>query len=140
MEPLPSDRATQILTAIVASAVDGIILIDSRGRIEAFNPAAERLFGYQESEVLGRNVAMLMPAPYRDEHDWYLTRYLTTGDARIIGTGREVQGLRRDGTVFPLHLSVGEMTIGGERKFSGIVHDLSSRVRLEQQLRASEAR
>ena len=140
MEPLPSDRATQILTAIVASAVDGIILIDSRGRIEAFNPAAERLFGYQESEVLGRNVAMLMPAPYRDEHDWYLTRYLTTGDARIIGTGREVQGLRRNGTVFPLHLSVGEMTIGGERKFTGIVHDLSSRVHLEQQLRASEAR
>src|SRR5687768_1086521 len=83
---------------------------------------------------------MLMRSPYGDEHDWYLARYQQTGDARIIGIGREVQGLRRDGTVFPLHLSVGEMAVDGERKFTGIVHDLSARVRLEQQLRASEAR
>src|SRR5688572_22324094 len=128
MDPLRPDRATQVLAAIVASAVDGIIVIDARGRIEAFNPAAERLFGYTESEVLGRNVTILMPSPYREEHDGYLARYLSTGEARIIGIGREVRGLRRDGTAFPLHLSVGEMTVHGERKFTGIVHDLSARV------------
>ena len=125
--------------AIIESAADGIIVIDSRGSIEAFNPAAERLFGYVEAEVLGRNVSMLMP-PYRDEHDSYLARYLQTGGARIIGIGREVTGLRRDGTTFPLHLSVGQMTLGGERKFTGIVRDLSEQVRLEERLRTSEAR
>src|SRR6266511_3667461 len=103
-----------ILGAIVESAVDGIIVIDARGRIEAFNPAAERLFGYNASDVRGRNVSMLMPPPYRDEHDQYLARYLQTGVPRIIGRGREVQGLRRDGTVFPIHLSVGEMLVEGE--------------------------
>ena len=126
--------------SIFQSAVDGIVLIDTRGRIEAFNRAAERLFGYTEADVLGRNISMLMPAPYHEEHDGYLGRYLTTGDARIIGIGREVTGRRRDGSVFPLHLSVGEASVGGERKFTGILHDLSARVRLEEQLRASEAR
>ncbi|MBI4487168.1 MAG: PAS domain S-box protein [Acidobacteria bacterium] len=125
---------------IIESAIDGIIVIDSRGSIEAFNPAAERLFGYTEAEVLGRNVSMLMPSPYRDEHDRYLARYLQTGEARIIGIGREVIGLRRDGTTFPMHLSVGQMTLGGERKFTGIVRDLSQQVRLEERLRTSEAR
>jgi two-component system, LuxR family, sensor kinase FixL len=136
----PDNRAARILSALVDSAVDGIVVIDARGRIEMFNPAAERLFGYRESEVVGRNVTVLMPAPYRDEHDWYLARYLSTGHRRIIGIGREVQGLRRDGTTFPLHLSVGEMSIDGEQKFTGILHDLSARVRLEEQLRSSEAR
>jgi len=78
---------------------------------------------------------MLMPAPYRDEHDGYLGHYLATGEAKIIGIGREVTGLRRDGSTFPLHLSVGEMSVGGERKFTGILHDLSARVRMEEQLR-----
>lgn len=128
-----------MLAAIIASAVDGIVVIDARGRIETFNPAAERLFGYQESEVAGRNVSMLMPAPYGAEHDGYLARYLETGSAKVIGIGREVQGLRRDGTVFPLHLSVGEMSVGGEPKFTGILHDLSARVRLEEQLREQAA-
>jgi two-component system, LuxR family, sensor kinase FixL len=126
--------------SIIQSAVDGIVLIDTRGRIEAFNRAAERLFGYTEADVLGRNVSMLMPSPYQEEHDGYLARYLATGDAKIIGIGREVTGRRRDGSVFPLHLSVGEASVGGERKFTGILHDLSARVRLEEQLRASEAR
>jgi two-component system sensor kinase FixL len=125
--------------AIIESAVDGIIVIDARGRIEAINPAAERLFGRTESEVVGKNVAMLMPSPYHEEHDGYLAAYLATGVAKIIGKGREVSGLRRDGSVFPLHLSVGELSIGGERKFTGILHDLSERVRLEERLRASEA-
>ena len=134
----PHGRATQVLQALIDSAVDGIIVIDAHGRIETFNPAAERLFGYPEAEILGRNVSMLMPSPYREEHDGYLARYLQTGDARIIGSGREVTGLRRDGTTFPLHLSVGEMSLGTERKFTGIVHDLSARVQLEDRLRASE--
>jgi two-component system sensor kinase FixL len=126
--------------SIFVSAVDGIVVIDSAGRIEAFNPAAERLFGYGEREVLGHNVSMLMPPPYCDEHDGYLRRYLTDGSPRIIGIGREVRGLKYDGTVFPLHLSVGEMVVAGERKFTGILHDLSGRVELEERLRGSEAR
>jgi two-component system sensor kinase FixL len=121
--------------AIVESAVDGIVVIDAHGRIEAFNPAAERLFGYLEREVIGRNVNMLMPSPYHEEHDTYLARYLATGVQKIIGIGREVTGLRKDGTTFPLHLSVGEMTVNGERKFTGILHDLSARVQIEEQLR-----
>lgn len=121
--------------AIVESAVDGIIVIDAHGRVETFNPAAERLFGYTADEVLGRNVDMLMPSPYREEHDSYLSRYLATGRAKIIGIGREVQGRRKDGSTFPLHLSVGQITVGGERRFTGILHDLSDRVRLEEQVR-----
>ena len=125
--------------AVIDSAVDGIVVIDAYGRIESFNHAAERLFGYATDEVLGRNVNMLMPSPYREEHDTYLSHYLATGHAKIIGIGREVQGLRKDGTTFPLHLSVGEITIQGERKFTGILHDLSSRVQMEGQLREKEA-
>lgn len=126
--------------AIIESAVDGIVVIDAQGQIESFNPAAERLFGYRESEMLGRNVSMLMPPPYRDEHDGYVGRYLREGSPRVIGIGREVQGLKRDGTVFPVHLSVGEMVVDGQRKFTGILHDLSPRVELEERLRASEER
>jgi two-component system sensor kinase FixL len=141
MTPGPDDPSNEARwRSIIQSAVDGIVLIDTRGRIEAFNRAAERLFGYTEADVLGRNVNMLMPSPYQEEHDGYLARYLATGDAKIIGIGREVTGRRRDGSVFPLHLSVGEASVGGERKFTGILHDLSARVRLEEQVRASEAR
>ena len=121
--------------AVSESAVDGIIVIDAHGRIEAVNPAAERLFGYAEREVIGSNVKMLMPSPYQEEHDIYLARYLATGVRKIIGTGREVTGLRKDGTMFPLHLAVGEMKVNGAQKFTGIVHDLASRVRIEEQLR-----
>jgi two-component system sensor kinase FixL len=126
--------------SIIRSAVDAIVLIDNRGRIEAFNPAAERLFGYSEADVVGKNVSMLMPHPYRGEHDGYLAHYLATGDKKIIGVGREVTGQRRDGTTFPLHLSVGEAEVDGERKFTGVIHDLTTRVNLEDRLRASEAR
>ena len=121
--------------AIIASAVDAIIVIDARGRIESFNPAATRLFGYEEPEVRGQNVNMLMPAPYHHEHDSYLSRYLSTGDPKIIGIGREVTGRRKDRSTFPLHLSVGESVAGGERKFTGILHDLTARVELEARLR-----
>jgi two-component system sensor kinase FixL len=125
--------------SIIDSAVDGIVVIDQFGRVEAFNPAAERLFGYTEVEMAGRNVNALMPAPYHEEHDRYLARYLATGEAKIIGAGREVTGRRKDGTTFPLHLSVGEFTFAGERKFTGILHDLSSRVLIEEQLRERAA-
>ncbi|MGE0448198.1 MAG: PAS domain S-box protein [Vicinamibacterales bacterium] len=132
--------ATERLRSVIDSAVDGIIVIDPSGRVESVNPAAERLFGYSAAEVVGRNVSMLMPSPFHEEHDGYLQRYLSTGEARIIGIGREVTGLRRDGTTFPLHLSVGELTVDGARRFTGILHDLSNRVALEHRLRTSEAR
>ena len=127
------------LRSIVDAAVDGIIVIDARGRIEAFNPGAERLFGYRADEVFGLNVSVLMPQPYRDEHDGYMARYLETGEARIIGIGREVTAMRKDGSTFPVHLSVGEMSLGGERKFTGILHDLSTRVQMEDRLREQAA-
>ena len=119
--------------------MDGIVVIDAHGRIEAFNPAAERLFGYAERDVVGQNVNMLMPSPYHEEHDGYLARYLATGVQKIIGIGREVTGLRRDGTTFPLHLSVGEMRSAANENSPGILHDLSARVRIEEQLREQTA-
>src|SRR5262249_2713566 len=125
--------------SIVESAVDGIVVIDSHGHIESFNPAAERLFGYAQHQVIRPNVNILMPSPYHEEHDAYMSRYLTTGERRIIGIGREVSGRRHDGTVFPVHLSVGEMSVNGERKFTGILHDLSGRIRMETQLREQNA-
>jgi PAS domain S-box-containing protein len=97
------------LRSIIDSAVDGIIVIDTKGRVEAFNRGAEQLFGYPGTEVIGRNVSMLMPSPDHEGHNGYLARYLETGTAQIIGIGRQVTGRRRDGTTFPLHLSVGEM-------------------------------
>ncbi len=133
-------ESNERLRSIIDSAVDGIIVIDRKGTLEAFNRGAERLFGYPPSEVMGRNVSMLMPSPDHEQHDAYLARYLEMGAPRIIGIGREVTGRRRDGTTFPLHLSVGEMSIGGERKFTGVLHDLSDRIRLEDELRTSEAR
>jgi len=121
--------------AIINSAVDGIIVINAGGAIESFNAAAERLFGYSQHEVVGHNVSMLMPAPYQEEHDAYLSRYLNTGERRIIGIGREVTGRRRDGTTFPVHLSVGEAIVDGQRHFTGILHDLTARAALEERFR-----
>src|SRR5688572_26566639 len=129
-----------ILQSIFDSAVDGIIVIDAKGLVKAFNPAAERLFGYRADEVLGQNVKLLMPSPDREQHDRYLQNYLTTKVPRIIGTGREVRGRRKDGSTFPLHLSVGEMELDGEPAFTGILHDLSRRVAIEEALRKSEER
>lgn len=128
-------ESSERLRSIIDSAADAIVVIDINGRIESFSRTAERLFGYPAAEVMGRNVSILMPSPYHEEHDGYLARYLAIGEPRNIGIGRQVNGRRRDGTTFPLHLSVGEMSIGGERKFTGIMHDLSARVRLEEQLR-----
>ena len=123
--------------AILQTAVDGIITIDTGGLIESFNPAAERLFGYTADEVLGQNISMLMPSPYRQEHDSYLARYLQTGEPHIIGIGREVRARRRDGTTFPISLAVSEVHLAGRRIFTGIVHDLTARVQAEEALRRS---
>ncbi|THD03346.1 hypothetical protein B1810_11170 [Panacagrimonas perspica] len=112
-----------------------MILIDRKGTITRFNPAAERLFGYAEAEIVGSNVRMLMPQPYRDEHDGYLSRYLDTGEKRIIGIGREVMASRRDGSQFPIGLSVGEFRVGVESGFVGILRDDSERHAQESRLR-----
>jgi PAS domain S-box-containing protein len=122
------------LRAVVDTAVDGVILIDARGTVLMFNPACVRLFGYTAEEVVGQNVRMLMPQPYRNEHDSYIANYRKTGAAKIIGVGREVTGLRKDGATFPMDLSVGEAKQEGESIFVGIIHDLTSRKRTEEQL------
>lgn len=125
--------------AVIECATDAIIIADRQGQVEAFNPAAERIFGYSEEEVVGRNISLLMPTPYRDEHDHYLARYRESGMARTIGTGRDVTGLRRDGSTFPIRLAVGEMSVDGEGKFVGILHDLTERVEMESRLRDQAA-
>ena len=120
------------LSALLEAAVDGIISIDERCRIQTFNRAAERIFDYAAGEVIGQNVNILMPSPYQEEHDGYLAHYLATGEKRIIGIGREVVGRRRDGATFPMDLSVAEASFGNERIFVGIVRDISERKRTEQ--------
>jgi len=120
------------IRAIVETAVDSIITIDEHGIVDTFNSAAERLFGYHAAEVIGRNVSMLMPAPYREQHDGYLARYLASGEKKIIGIGREVLGLRKDGTTFPMDLAVAETRFGARRLFTGMVRDISERKRAEE--------
>jgi PAS domain S-box-containing protein len=122
------------LGAVVDTAVDGVILIDAQGLIMKFNPACEKLFKYRAAEVIGQNVRMLMPAPYRAEHDGYIRNFLTSGEKKIIGIGREVVGQRKDGSTFPMDLSVGEAKQDGESIFVGIIHDLTGRKRTEEQL------
>ncbi|MFN3398887.1 MAG: PAS domain S-box protein [Ferrovibrio sp.] len=124
-----------LLQAVVDTAIDGLILIEADGRIALYNAACERLFGYSSAEVLGRNVSILMPEPDRSAHDGYISRYRTTGEKRIIGIGREVMGRRKDGTVFPFELAVGEYSREGRVMFVGVIHDLSKYRRSEQRLR-----
>ncbi len=126
------------LTAVVETAVDGFILIDSRGRILLFNPACERLFGYRADEVFHENVKMLMPSGYSAHHDGYIKNFIRTSERKIIGIGREVTGLRKDGTTFPMDLSVGEAKQDGESIFVGIIHDLTGRKETEEQLRQAQ--
>jgi len=122
------------LRSILETVPDAMVIIDEQGRIISFSKAAERLFGFAEAELLGENVSTLMPSPDRERHDGYLERYKTTGEKRIIGIGRLVSGRRRDGTTFPMELSVGEATIGDERVFTGFVRDLSERQEYEKKL------
>lgn len=132
-DPGLSDSAAR-LRAILETAVEGIITIDEHGLVESMNPAAERTFGFKAQEVLGKNVSILMPAPYRELHDGYLANYLSTGRAKIIGIGREVVGRRKDGSVFPMDLAVSEVRLADRRLFTGFVRDISERKRLEQEI------
>lgn len=134
---MAKDQQAQ-LKSIVETAVDGIITIDQQGAVVSFNPAAEAMFGYSAGEVKGKNISILMPPPYRGQHDGYLARYVTTGEKRIIGKGREVTGRRKDGTTFPLRLAVGEFRLGSRRMFTGIAHDLSEQRRAEQRAKQAE--
>ncbi len=122
------------LHSILETVPDAVIVIDERGIIQFFSAAAEALFGYSEEEAIGRNVAILMPSPYREEHDSYIARYLRTGERRIIGIGRVVAGERKDGTSFPMELAVGEMTSGDQRYFTGFVRDLTERRKNESRM------
>jgi two-component system sensor kinase FixL len=128
------------MRAILAAAVDAIITIDEFGTIESLNTATERLFGYAADEIIGQNVRMLMPEPYRSEHDGYLNNHMVTGQKKVIGIGREVTGLRKNGQTFPMDLAVSKVETGGRKVFTGIVRDISSRKKSETQLLESEAR
>ena len=122
------------LSSILATVPDAMVVIDERGIMQSFSHAAERLFGWQAAEVIGLNVKMLMPSPYREAHDGYLERYMTTGERRIIGVGRVVVGERKDGSTFPMELAVGEMVSGQQRFFTGFVRDLTERQQTEARL------
>ena len=122
------------LNSILETVPDAMIVIDTRGVMQTFSPAAERLFGYQANEVIGRNIKMLMPSPYREQHDGYLDRYLQTGERRIIGIGRVVVGERKGGSTFPMELAVGEMKSSNQRFFTGFIRDLTDRQQTEARL------
>ena len=127
----PLSGGEDLADVILGAAVDAIIVIDSELRVRAFNPAAQKIFGYREADVLGENVNMLMPEPYRSNHNDYVGRYMNTGKARVIGIGREVEGRRKDGSRMPLRLSLGEFARDGKRYFVGILNDLSAQRRAE---------
>jgi two-component system sensor kinase FixL len=122
------------LQSILDTVPEAMIVIDENGVMQSFSSAAERLFGYQSAQALGQNVKVLMPSPYRENHDAYLQRYKTTGERRIIGIGRVVVGQRKDGTTFPMELAVGEMKSGDNRFFTGFIRDLTERQKTEARL------
>ena len=126
---------TRLLEAIIETAIDGIITIDQRGKIESLNPAALTLFGYTIDEVEGKNISMLMPQPDQGEHDNYLAKYKQTGEKHIIGTGREVRGLRKNGSTFPFRLAVSEVQYENRKIYTGFIHDLSKEKEAEERLR-----
>ncbi len=127
-----------MIRSILQTTVDGIITIDERGLVETYNPAAEKIFGYPAAEVIGRKINMLMPQPFAAEHDRYIKRYCETGEAKVIGIGRETLGRHKDGRVFPIDLSVSEMTVGGRRLFTGVVRDISDRKAIERALKEEQ--
>jgi len=127
------------LQSVLDTVPDAMIVIDPAGTMHSFSLAAERLFGYTAAEAIGQNVSILMPAPYHEQHDGYLERYLRTGEKRIIGIGRLVVGQRRDGSTFPMELAVGEMRSGERRFFTGFVRDLTERQQTQQRLQELQA-
>ncbi|HEY7229374.1 MAG TPA: PAS domain S-box protein [Pseudolabrys sp.] len=122
------------LASILDTVPDAMIVIDERGIVQSFSTAAQRLFGYERAEVIGKNIKMMMPSPYRENHDSYLARYLKTEERRIIGIGRVVVGERKDGSTFPMELAVGEMKSGDQRYFTGFIRDLTERQKTEARL------
>ncbi|HNQ92077.1 MAG TPA: PAS domain S-box protein [Alphaproteobacteria bacterium] len=122
------------LRSILDNTVDGIVVVDGRGQVLSFNHACEKLFGYNSSEVIGNNISMLMPEPHRARHDEYISNYLETGQRKIIGIGREVTGLRKDKTLFPMWLSIGEVVEGVNHFFVGILRDISKQKVQEEQV------
>jgi two-component system sensor kinase FixL len=128
------------IQAILNTAADAIITIDQRGIVESVNPAAERLFGYAASELIGHNVSMLMPSPHREQHDGYLERYIRTGEARVMGIGRELEAMRHDGTTFPIELALSEVRGSNHRQFTGIIRDITVRKKAREALRESQGR
>ncbi|HYW02439.1 MAG TPA: diguanylate cyclase [Gammaproteobacteria bacterium] len=130
-----SGERDALLRLLLDTTIDAIVAIDDLGTVTLFNGAAERMFGYAAGDVVGHNVSMLMPEPWAGEHDDYLARYRRTGRRRIIGVGREVEGRRRDGTVFCLELAVGEGTVDGRRMFVGILRDVTRRKEQQEQMR-----
>ncbi|MCR5869533.1 PAS domain S-box protein [Sphingomonas sp. J344] len=127
------------LRSLLDTVPDAIVVIDEAGLIRDFSPAATRMFGWEADEVHGRNVSLLMPDPYRGAHDGYLARYYETGEKRIIGKGRVVVGVRKDGSTFPLELAVGEMRVSGQRHFTGFIRDLTERQQAETRLQELQA-
>lgn len=132
------EEAEERLRRAFESITMSVIVIDEFGKIESFNPHSEKVFGYDKSEVIGKNISILMPEPDRGQHDQYIRNYVRGGQPAIIGIGREVTGLRKNGELFPMHLGVGEMLLRGERHFVGSINDLSDAKALEQQLRRSQ--
>ena len=125
--PNPGETLAEAqLNSLLSLVPDAIITIAEDGTIASFSSAAEKLFGYSAMEVIGRNIKMLMPLPYRDEHDRYLAHYKATGEKKIIGIGRQVEAQRKDGSVFAINLAVNEMMVEGRRMFTGVVHDVSA--------------
>jgi two-component system sensor kinase FixL len=127
-------REDPLFNALISTAPDGIVVIDEAAIVRVYNRACERQFGYTADEVLGKNINVLMPTYYRDAHDGYVARYLRTGEKRLIGAGREVSGRRKDGTTFPIYLSVGEGEVLGNRIFVGILTDISERKERERRI------
>jgi len=126
------------LRSILDTVPEAMVVIDDRGVITSFSTAAAQLFGYTPDEVVGENVEILMPQPFRGEHDGYMNRYMRTGEARIIGYGRVVTGLHKSGTTFPIELAIGEASANGERIFTGFIRDLTNRQRMEEELRQAQ--
>ena len=128
-------ESAERLRAILDAAVDAIITIEESGVVESVNPAAERMFGFARDELVGRNVSVLMPSPYREEHDRHIANYLRTGEARIIGIGREIEAQRKGGSVFPADIAVSEVRLSDRRLFTGIIRDLTERREMEERAR-----
>ncbi len=129
------EKSQSQLQAIIHNAMDGIFTINETGEILGLNPAAEQIFGYAQQDLLGKNLNLLMPEPFRSEHDSYINRYIQTGEAKIIGVrGREVEAVRKNGEQFPMELSASEMLLGGQRYFVGIVRDITERKKTEKKI------